>query len=130
MRGLLRVAADFNLLAAATNLARLATLGLTHNPYLPTHTGHPQFSTPGTPTGRNSDQNRSQAPINPRLTPVTQPGACIQEASPRSTTMESGGSVVRVPTTFVAVSTTTIRVRSLREFTAYTLVPSTTCGLQ
>lgn len=29
MRGLLRVAADFKLLAAATNLARLATLGLT-----------------------------------------------------------------------------------------------------
>ncbi|SDT80448.1 transposase [Actinoplanes derwentensis] len=32
MRGLLRVAADFTLLAAATNLARLATLGLTHQP--------------------------------------------------------------------------------------------------
>ena len=31
MRGLLRVSADFTLLAAATNLARLATLGLTHN---------------------------------------------------------------------------------------------------
>jgi hypothetical protein len=31
MRGLHRVAADFTLLAAATNLARLATLGLTHN---------------------------------------------------------------------------------------------------
>lgn len=31
MRGLLRVTADFTLLAAATNLARLATLGLTHN---------------------------------------------------------------------------------------------------
>jgi hypothetical protein len=31
MRGLLRVAADFTLLAAATNLARLATLGLTHD---------------------------------------------------------------------------------------------------
>jgi hypothetical protein len=30
MRGLPRIAADFNLLAAATNLARLATLGLTH----------------------------------------------------------------------------------------------------
>ncbi|MGI5240166.1 IS1182 family transposase [Dactylosporangium sp. CA-139066] len=30
MRGLLRTAADFNLLAAATNLARLATLSLTH----------------------------------------------------------------------------------------------------
>ncbi|MBO3744408.1 IS1182 family transposase, partial [Actinoplanes flavus] len=32
MRGLQRVAADFKLLAAATNLARLATLGLTHQP--------------------------------------------------------------------------------------------------
>jgi hypothetical protein len=32
MRGLIRVAADFTLLAAATNLARLATLGLTHHP--------------------------------------------------------------------------------------------------
>ncbi|MDZ5447951.1 IS1182 family transposase [Micromonospora sp. 4G57] len=32
MRGLLRVAADFTLLAAATNLTRLATLGLTHQP--------------------------------------------------------------------------------------------------
>ncbi|MFI5935114.1 IS1182 family transposase [Actinoplanes sp. NPDC051494] len=31
MRGLPRVAADFTLLAAATNLARLATVGLTHN---------------------------------------------------------------------------------------------------
>jgi len=31
-RGLLRTAADFTLLAAATNLARLATLGLTHEP--------------------------------------------------------------------------------------------------
>ena len=31
MRGLLRVTADFTLLAAATNLARLATLGLTHD---------------------------------------------------------------------------------------------------
>ncbi len=31
MRGLLRVNADFTLLAAATNLARLATLGLTHD---------------------------------------------------------------------------------------------------
>jgi hypothetical protein len=31
-RGLLRIAADFTLLAAATNLARLATLGLTHDP--------------------------------------------------------------------------------------------------
>ena len=31
MRGLLRVAADFTLLAAATNLARLATLELTHD---------------------------------------------------------------------------------------------------
>jgi len=30
-RGLTRVAADFKLLAAATNLARLATVGLTHN---------------------------------------------------------------------------------------------------
>jgi hypothetical protein len=30
MRGLTRITADFNLLAAATNLARLATLGLTH----------------------------------------------------------------------------------------------------
>jgi hypothetical protein len=30
MRGQNRIAADFNLLAAATNLARLATLGLTH----------------------------------------------------------------------------------------------------
>jgi len=30
MRGRLRIAADFSLLAAATNLARLATLGLTH----------------------------------------------------------------------------------------------------
>jgi hypothetical protein len=33
MRGLQRVDADFKLLAAATNLARLATLGLTHNPH-------------------------------------------------------------------------------------------------
>jgi hypothetical protein len=33
MRGQLRVAADFNLLAAAVNLARLATLGLTHTPH-------------------------------------------------------------------------------------------------
>jgi hypothetical protein len=33
MRGRLRVAADFNLLAAAVNLARLATLGLTHTPH-------------------------------------------------------------------------------------------------
>ncbi len=32
MRGQARVAADFNLLAAAVNLARLATLGLTHTP--------------------------------------------------------------------------------------------------
>ncbi len=32
MRGLQRIAADFTLLAAATNLARLATLGLTHQP--------------------------------------------------------------------------------------------------
>jgi hypothetical protein len=32
MRGQLRIAADFNLLAAAVNLARLATLGLTHTP--------------------------------------------------------------------------------------------------
>jgi hypothetical protein len=32
MRGRLRVAADFALLAAATNLARLARLGLTHQP--------------------------------------------------------------------------------------------------
>lgn len=32
MRGLQRVAADFKLLAAATNLARLATLGLTRRP--------------------------------------------------------------------------------------------------
>jgi hypothetical protein len=32
MRGLPRVAADFTLLAAATNLARLATLNLTHEP--------------------------------------------------------------------------------------------------
>jgi hypothetical protein len=32
MRGLHRVAADFTLLAAATNLARLATLNLTHQP--------------------------------------------------------------------------------------------------
>ncbi len=31
MRGQVRIAADFNLLAAAVNLARLATLGLTHN---------------------------------------------------------------------------------------------------
>jgi hypothetical protein len=31
-RGLHRIAADFTLLAAATNLARLATLGLTHEP--------------------------------------------------------------------------------------------------
>ena len=31
MRGLPRIAADFTLLAAATNLARLATLGLTHH---------------------------------------------------------------------------------------------------
>jgi Transposase DDE domain/Transposase domain (DUF772) len=30
MRGRLRIAADFNLLAAAVNLARLATLGITH----------------------------------------------------------------------------------------------------
>jgi hypothetical protein len=30
IRGTLRVAADFNLLGAATNLARLATLGLVH----------------------------------------------------------------------------------------------------
>jgi hypothetical protein len=30
MRGTLRIAADFALLAAATNLARLAKLGLTH----------------------------------------------------------------------------------------------------
>jgi hypothetical protein len=30
MRGRIRIAADFNLLAAAVNLARLATLGLTH----------------------------------------------------------------------------------------------------
>jgi hypothetical protein len=33
MRGRLRVAADFALLAAAVNLARLATLGLTHAPH-------------------------------------------------------------------------------------------------
>ena len=33
VRGLHRVAADFTLLAAATNLARLATLGLTHEPH-------------------------------------------------------------------------------------------------
>jgi Transposase DDE domain/Transposase domain (DUF772) len=33
MRGRLRVAADFTLLAAAVNLARLATLGLTHTPH-------------------------------------------------------------------------------------------------
>jgi hypothetical protein len=33
MRGLQRVAADFTLLAAATNLARLATLGLTRRPW-------------------------------------------------------------------------------------------------
>ena len=32
-RGRLRVAADFTLLAAATNLARLARLGLTHTPH-------------------------------------------------------------------------------------------------
>ena len=32
MRGLLRIAADFTLLAAATNLARLAALGLTREP--------------------------------------------------------------------------------------------------
>jgi hypothetical protein len=32
MRGLPRIAADFTLLAAATNLTRLATLGLTHQP--------------------------------------------------------------------------------------------------
>jgi DDE family transposase/transposase-like protein DUF772 len=32
MRGQTRIAADFNLLAAAVNLARLATLGLTHTP--------------------------------------------------------------------------------------------------
>ena len=32
MRGIIKVAADFTLLAAATNLARLATLGLTHQP--------------------------------------------------------------------------------------------------
>jgi hypothetical protein len=32
MRGLQRVAADFKLLAAATNIARFATLGLTHQP--------------------------------------------------------------------------------------------------
>jgi hypothetical protein len=32
MRGLSRVAADFTLLAAATNLARLARIGLTHQP--------------------------------------------------------------------------------------------------
>jgi hypothetical protein len=31
MRSLLRVGADFTLLAAATDLARLAALGLTHN---------------------------------------------------------------------------------------------------
>jgi hypothetical protein len=30
MRGTLRIAADFSLLAAATNLARLARLGLVH----------------------------------------------------------------------------------------------------
>jgi hypothetical protein len=30
MRGRNRIAADFSLLAAAVNLARLATLGLTH----------------------------------------------------------------------------------------------------
>jgi hypothetical protein len=33
MRGQLRIAADFTLLAAAVNLARLATLGLTHTPH-------------------------------------------------------------------------------------------------
>jgi hypothetical protein len=33
MRGQHRIAADFALLAAATNLARLATLGLTHTPH-------------------------------------------------------------------------------------------------
>ena len=33
MRGQARIAADFNLLAAAVNLARLATLGLTHTPH-------------------------------------------------------------------------------------------------
>jgi len=33
MRGQLRVGADFNLLAAAVNLARLAALGLTHTPH-------------------------------------------------------------------------------------------------
>jgi hypothetical protein len=32
IRGTTKVAADFQLLAAATNLARLATLGLTHQP--------------------------------------------------------------------------------------------------
>jgi hypothetical protein len=32
MRGQARIAADFNLLAAAINLARIATLGLTHTP--------------------------------------------------------------------------------------------------
>ncbi|SDT00043.1 IS1182 family transposase [Actinoplanes derwentensis] len=32
MRGLQRIAADFSLLAAATNLARLATIGRTHQP--------------------------------------------------------------------------------------------------
>jgi hypothetical protein len=32
MRGLIRIAADFTLLAAATNLARIATLGLTREP--------------------------------------------------------------------------------------------------
>jgi hypothetical protein len=33
MRGRVRIAADFTLLAAATNLARLATLGLAHTPH-------------------------------------------------------------------------------------------------
>jgi hypothetical protein len=33
MRGQARIAADFNLLATAVNLARLATLGLTHTPH-------------------------------------------------------------------------------------------------
>ena len=32
MRGQLRIAADFTLLAAAVNLARLAALGITHTP--------------------------------------------------------------------------------------------------
>ena len=32
MRGRLRISADVNLLAAAVNLVRLATLGLTHTP--------------------------------------------------------------------------------------------------